>query len=107
MGRSLSPSTQESDRNKNFHSSHHPGRNMELSGLANYAAISRTIEDIEFDSNGDIPCINMNIRSSLEDANTEDGEDADSQSSKAYKGQTDNQLAVLEDIKALFSESCR
>ena len=64
--RSLSPSSQESG-NKNYHSYHHLGSNMELSSLPNYAAISRTIEDIEFDSDGDTLCSNMNISSSSED----------------------------------------
>ena len=77
---------------------------MELSALANYAAISRTVGDIEFDSDLNTPCNNVIISNSSEDVNTKDGEDADSQSSEAYEGQTDNQLATLEDIRALFSE---
>ena len=103
LGGSLSPSSQESG-NKNYHSFHHPACNMELSALANYAAISRTVGDIEFDSDLNTPCKNVIISNSSEDVNTKDGEDADSQSSEAYEGQTDNQLATLEDIRALFSE---
>ena len=89
LGSSISPGSEESGRNKNYNSSHSPSCNLEVSGLLNDAAISRTIEDIEFDSDGEPQCINMILSSSSKDANTEDGEDADSQSSDAYENQTD------------------
>ena len=69
--------------------------------MLKFQGISKT----ELDSDRDTRFINMNVSSSSEDAETEDGEDADFQSFEAYDGQTDNQLVVLEDIKALFSEN--
>lgn len=47
----------------------------------------------------------MPICSSIEDENGEDGEELDSQTSEAHKSQKENQMAVLGDIRFLFSKN--
>ena len=56
------------------------------------------------DSDEESPCFNMPNNSSSEDEDTEDGKESDSQTSETCEGQTDNQMEVSEDIRALLDE---
>ena len=59
---------------------------------------------MEIESDGEALCLNMAISSSSEDEATKDGEGADFQTVKADGEQLNNLLAVLEDVRVLFSE---
>ena len=104
LGSLLSPTTQQNGHNKGFRHSNHPDCNFELCGLPNFVENSTCIEDIDLDSDGDAPCLNMTFSSSSAATDDEEGEEADSQFSEDYEFQTDNQLEALEDIRKLFNE---
>ena len=75
-----------------------------LLDFPNCVATRRISEDIVMDSDGESACFNLAQDSSSEDEDTEDGKESNSQASESCVGQTENQMEVLEDIRALLDE---
>ena len=88
-----------SEHNNEPHPSQYNNYNMGCSGWPNIDEKSRWVEDFEVDSDGETLRSNEPISIS-----SDDGVETDSQQTGDLESQKDNQMAVLEDIRDLFSE---
>ena len=105
MGKECSAASLKNHCNEITHSSQVRDHCSELNGITNVDVASRIMEDIELESDGEAPCLNIPSSSFSDDEEEEVGGEADCLNSETKKGQMENQLATLEDIRVLFSDN--